>query len=640
MKTKPILITVGILVLLGGAFIFIRSRNLIKPKTDEINQFLYAFSNQINEGKADSLLADFDVNTPPRSLKKLINLLVGERDFNGKDKPLAAIHLDVDASTINVINSELIVAKVPAKFSRESFDTKWSILTLKIHQIGPHQFKIIQIDAREFLTDYFAYENLIKSKILSDKDLYSPITLKAFETAKQLKSKYDSVIWFGHLDNKTYFYVVKGKWSMGADIDGIYDAESHSRKKATGTYGMGLVSPDLKEIIPVEYDLIYNINGTFPGMVEVEKDNKKGFYDLEGKNTIPVEYDQIFPIDDEINLAVLKKGENFFYLKKDMSISEQADLKIADFFPKIRKIKSSITIDPAKFDVITECNSREVHDAIYIPPSYLFDLNLVDKVESFKNPLIKNLEEESHLDYNVNINDKNEEPENWFQATFYSIRDHFVGGRGDFYDSKNIVIVDKKKNRIFTHKIGVNYTPGDASELPEWICDVNNVKAINDSLFEVKTGAMFWVDLYDTVKTIVGGPYYHYLVVKNNKLEELPDKRSFGFTKYVKMDDSYLNGCYNLQIGTKYTNSQKKTIDHLTPEILRYMKNEIYADYRYQFKDKRWADVFQAFYSDESGTELKANLNVDDSLTTIDKYNINWINQKLKGTQEKSLASR
>ena len=61
MKTKPILITVVILALLAGAFLFIRSRNLVKPQTAEINQFLYAFSNQINEGRTDSLLADFDM---------------------------------------------------------------------------------------------------------------------------------------------------------------------------------------------------------------------------------------------------------------------------------------------------------------------------------------------------------------------------------------------------------------------------------------------------------------------------------------------------------------------------------------------------------------------------------------------------
>jgi hypothetical protein len=352
MKTKPILITVGILALLAGAFLFIRSRNLVKPKTDEINQFLYAFSNQINEGKTDSLLSDFDVNTPPRALKKLINLLVGKQDLNSKEKPLAAIHLDVDASTVNVVNSELIIAKVPAKFSRESFEPKWSILTLKIHQLGPHQFKIIQIDAREFLADYFAYENLIRSKIIADKDMYSPITLKAFETAKELKSRYDSVIWFGHLDNKTYFYVVKGKWDKDKDIE-------REKDSVIDPYKMGLVGPDLKEIIPVEYDLIHNINGTFPGMVEVEKDNKKGFFDLNGKITIPVNYEQIFPVDDESNLAVLKKGEDYFYLKKDMTISEKVDLKMSDFFSKIKMLSSQSNLYKDALSVITEYNSRD-----------------------------------------------------------------------------------------------------------------------------------------------------------------------------------------------------------------------------------------------------------------------------------------
>ena len=192
MKIKPILITLGVLVLLAGAFLFIRSRNLVKPKTAEINQFLYAFSNQINEGRTDSLLADFDVNTPPRSLKKLINLLIGKSELNSKDKPLAAIQLYVDGGAINIGNSELVGGEIPKKISRASVSDKWSILTLKIHQLGPHQFKIVQVDAREFLTDYFAYENLIRSKILAEKDMYSSITLKAFETAKQLKSKYDS----------------------------------------------------------------------------------------------------------------------------------------------------------------------------------------------------------------------------------------------------------------------------------------------------------------------------------------------------------------------------------------------------------------------------------------------------------------
>ncbi len=69
------------------------------------------------------------------------------------------------------------------------------------------------------------------------------------------------------------------------------------------------------------------------------------------------------------------------------------------------------------------------------------------------------------------------------------------------------------------------------------------------------------------------------------------------------------------------------------------MKNEIYADYAYQFKDKRWEEIFQGMQSYalpesyKDGNEIKPKLNagtVDDSLTVIDKYNINWISQKLK----------
>ena len=647
MKTKPILITLGIVALLAGAFLFIRGRNLVKPKTAEINQFLYAFSNQINEGRTDSLLADFDVNTPPRSLKKLINLLVGKSDLNSKDKPLAAIHLNVDASTISVINSDLIIVHVPAKFNRASFDEKWSILTLKIHQIGPHQFKIVQIDAQEFLTDFFAYENLIRSKILADKDMYSPITLKAFETSKQLKSKYDSVIWFGHLDNKTYFYVVKGKWDIDKNLFDKYVYSKYTDRYKNITidpYKMGLVGPDLKEIIPAEYDLIHNISGTFPGLIEVEEGDKKGFYNLAGKNIIPVKYDEIFPIEDDENLAVLKDGDNYFYLKKDTSISERADLKVNDFFSKIATNKGSMNIKPEKFPAITEYNSRELDGALYIPPSYLVDLSMIDKIQNVKNPLRKDVEDVVHVDYQIDFTDKQEEPENWFQAAFYSLKDHFIGGRGEFYNSKNLVIIDKRKNRVFSHEIRTDYTEDGSDAEFEGICNISEVKAINDSLFEVKAGASMYNDLYDSTKTITGGIYYHYLMVKNNKLIELPDKRTFGFTKYVKMDESYLNGCYNLLIGAgRYNEGQKKDIDHLTPEILRYMKNEIYADYRYEFKDKRWKEVFQNIeytYDKESHKLLEGNMTVDDSLTAIDKYNINWINQKLKSTQEKSLASR
>jgi hypothetical protein len=178
-------------------------------------------------------------------------------------------------------------------------------------------------------------------------------------------------------------------------------------------------------------------------------------------------------------------------------------------------------------------------------------------------------------------------------------------------------------------------------------CDVNVIKAINDSLFEVKSGATLDFELYDSTKNVVGGPYYHYFAIRNNTLVELPASRNFNFTKYVKMDDSYLTACYNMLIGAgAYDDREKKTIDEVNSEMLRYMKNEIYADYKYKFKDKRWQAVFTNPYpeTDKDGNAIppKLNASVEDSLTVIDKYNINWINQKLKGvkTAQNTLAAK
>jgi hypothetical protein len=644
MKTKPILIILGVTIMLGGAFFFIKSRYFAKPEKNEIAQFLSSFNNQLKSGRTDSLLSYFETNQKTKVFKRLINILAGKTGINGRSGALFNLSLDIDNSDIKILSADFASAKVPEQFTHESIAPKITVLTFKIHKVSAHKFKITQVNANKFMSDYIAYENFVKSKTLTDKDIYSPITLQAFETAKQLKTRYDSVIWFAHVDRKNFFYVVKGKWDMSKDIYEKYVYSKYTNRfkdSVIEPYKMGLVNSDLKEIIPPDYDLVHNINGTFPGMVEVEKDNKKGFYDLEGKIVVPVNYDQIFPIDDESNLAVLKSGDDYYYLKKDMSISEKTELKIKDFFTKIVKLRDSFNLNANSSSIVTEYNSREENGALYISPSYLVDLNMVEKVQEFKNPLRKDLNEEAHLNYKVDVSDKIEETDNWFEATFYSIRDHFIGGRGEFYDKKNLVIIDKKKNRVFTQNIATNYSP-DGGESLDGVCNINSIKAINDTLFEVKTGAVLWVDLYDSTKCIVGGPRFHYLSIKDNKLIELRGDRNFGFTKYVKMDDSYLNDCYNILVGSdQFDNRKKMNIDHLTPEILRYIKNEIYADYRYQFKDKRWNDIFVDMQSyDTQDPNKKNNVSVDDSLTDIDKYNINWINQKLKGNTDKKLAAR
>lgn len=638
MKTKPILIALASVILLAGTTCLLCCRNSAKPEKAEITQFLYGFSNRVNEGNAKALLALFEVNKAPKTLKRLANLLAGKKDMTGKGKPLARVDLDVDNSTIHVLDGDMVIANIPAKFSHDSLDSKKSLITLKIHQIAPHKFKIMQIDVRKFLTDYAEYANYVRSKTVPETDIFSPITLAAFKTAEQLKTRYDSVIWFAHVDKKTFYYVVKGKWDEDKDINRYKDS-------VIEPYKMGLLGPDLHEIIPVEYDLIHNIGGTFPGLVEVEKDKKKGFFDLEGKIVVPVNYDQIYPINDDVYLAALKNGSDYFYLKNDFSVSERVNLKIADFFYKIKYTGGDFDFYPNALSIVTEYNSRKENGIIYLAPSYLADLNLIERYKDFKNPLRKIAvvfgEEEDgiHKNYEVTFAGQSQQANNWIEAAFYSIKDYFLGGREGFYDKKSIVVIDRKNDRFFTSDIETDYSPmgGRLLEAP---CDVNNLRIINDSLFEVKVGAVLYFELYDTTKDVVGGPYYHYLKIKNNNLVELPNTRNFAFTKYVKMDNSYLSGCYNMLIGTGFNNKrERKTVEHVTPEMLRYMKNEIFADYAYKFKDKRWEEVFEgmdSYSKQRNDNNFPNNINVDDSLTEIDKYNINFLNQKIKEAQSRA----
>src|SRR5258708_2096318 len=158
MKTKPVLFSLAGIILIAGIFLFIHNKSSVKPGKDEINQFLNGFNNRIKEGNSVVLLTYFKIGRKTKALKRFVNLLAGKKDVSGKGKPVAGISLDVDASEIKIIDADWVIANIPAKFSHDSLNSKASVLTLKIHKIAPHKFKIIQADAKKVLTDFMASE--------------------------------------------------------------------------------------------------------------------------------------------------------------------------------------------------------------------------------------------------------------------------------------------------------------------------------------------------------------------------------------------------------------------------------------------------------------------------------------------------
>jgi len=351
---------------------------------------------------------------------------------------------------------------------------------------------------------------------------------------------------------------------------------------------------------------------------------------LQGKVIVPVEYDQIYPVTNDNALAALQKGSDFYWLNKDSTISAKATITLSEVLAQTSHL-GNFNQDGDNTDNVTEFNSREQHGTVYIPPAYLVDLGIFSTIEQFKNPLRKNIDfDDVSAKINVKLSNKAivQKGDNVFETAFYSIRNYFLGGRSAFYDTKRVVVIDKKRNQIYSNDINFDYTESEGSA--DTKCTEYSIKALNDSLFEIKISAAVEISLPGSghKEFLNGAPVYHYLYLRNNKLVEQKCNRIFSFTKYVKMNDRYLQGCY------EYTNQQT---DYLKPQYLRYVKNEIYADYNYKFNDTTWNETFSETMFDNY---KPINTSVDDSLTEIDKYNINWINQKLKAPESKKLASR
>jgi hypothetical protein len=617
MKTKPILTLAGAIALICGIMLFNQCKSAVNDK-DGINSFLSLFDMQVKGGQTGALLKNFDMPQKRGVVTQLLNMLCNKTGMQKNSKPNFKLELNTSDNDLATISGDITKATFSVKLTRDTLNIplKTTTLSFKIKKVANSVFKIVDVDATQLLKDYVDFDNLVRSRILSDKDIYSPETLAAFKVAEGLKGKYDTIPWFQHMGDKTFYFVVKGKMN----VDQVFGSYRH--KDTVATYKMGLVDLDQKEIIPVDFDLVHNIGATYPNLIEVEKDKKRGFYNLQGQAVLPAEYDQIFPLNDNDNLAVLRKGDDYYWWKNDYTVSDKdADLKITDLLPRIQAYGRSANLGESIMKNVTEQNSREDHGSVYLAPSYMVDWALLPAVQNFKNPLRRNVEYENASQlYELKFEGKNEET-NWLASAFYSIKDNYLGGREGLYIHKNVLVINKKNNRIYGHDISTDRSEGEGGAEFTAKCSINSLRTINDSLYEIKTGTAFSIMLRNG-SSMTGGPGYNYLTLKNDKLFELKNERYFGFTKYVKMDDSYLNDCYEI---TDDKGSSKNT--GINTELLRYMKNEIYGEYHYKFKDSVLLETFQGQFQYDND---KTNDNVDDSLTVIDKYNIAFINKKLQ----------
>jgi len=443
---------------------------------------------------------------------------------------------------------------------------------------------------------------------------------KAEPYIETLKKQYDTVAYYFVIDTNYYFYVVNGKWQ---------ETEDH-KEPNKGQFKIGLVDRFNNIIIPVEFDKIYNPNGTAENYIEVEKNNKRGLYHISGKNVAPAKYDYIYPAPVKKAIAQVKVGNRFGLLKADGSevFSENPSENPKAFqSPYVSKVA-----EKWKFDVLGEVvhlqpayNNFEEDDydiivgrRVVLTPSYILELGLAPYI--VKRITISN----NFFSATVKAEAKVDKVENWwgkFTAIFSKYYEEGISGRDYYVEKEGVYSVDE--NGVIKDKYEFSQKErnwGISTCENEELLIYANIKG--DSLLEVKRyRSHHYVGKQEKkILPYDNYPYYLYFRLNNNGgLVKLNSNRRYGFTKYVKIDDSYFKGCFANIIEDENAGKLIRT-EHLSLEEMELMKNEIFAEYGYIFTTPKWKDYFRkmSWYKPTSS-------DVNDKLNEVDKHNLEVI---------------
>ena len=215
MTTNRILKTIAAPLLICCAIMLSQCKHKVDDK-DGINSFLSLISLEVQNGQTDSLMNNFDLRKKSTIIKQLVNILCNKTGIAKNSTPIFKLALDMDNKTLEEGGPDITNATIPITLSRDtlSIQPTSTALSFKIKRVANSTYKIVDVDATKLIKEYVDFENMVRGKILSDKDIYSPQTLAAFKTAEELKAKYDSIPWFQHIGNKTYYFVVKGKMNL------------------------------------------------------------------------------------------------------------------------------------------------------------------------------------------------------------------------------------------------------------------------------------------------------------------------------------------------------------------------------------------------------------------------------------------
>ncbi len=439
---------------------------------------------------------------------------------------------------------------------------------------------------------------------------------------EKYKTQYSKIPYFTKFANGKYlFYVVQGNWK-----------EPKNDSFPKGGFKMGIIDEKGNVLLPIEYDKLYNPDGTVYGFIEIEKNGKRGLFNYSTKEMIAAHYDVIYRNRvNKLAIAIGRKGDKFCFIqdaKLAIEITNENDiprysrnLEMWGFDVQKQKVNLYSTVMLNWYYEIYAGNG------VYFMPSFMYELRcfpevsylvgdkkIADELKSKAPDSTRNMGDINMVGkFNGSIQEFREQRNGVF-AYLLSFYKEGVNGRSYFYDKKYLMTIDQHDKIISKSFVS------DFSRSLEGFCmdAPGYCRFLNDTLLESKKNDWSYSDTGKICRFDEMPVYTYFAIQKDGTINQCVSNRVFNFTKWVKIDSNYLSGCY-----VEYSPANYQVVNHLEIRDLDFMIQEIYADYGLIFTDKKWVDYFatQTWYKPRYNT-------VDSLLTNIDKQNLIFIKKK------------
>jgi hypothetical protein len=560
-----------------------------------VQMFLADFQSKLS-GPEEDFLKLFSTSQKKEEIAKAIAIL------QNRDTTAVSVKILFNEATANWEGSYLSV-QVPLEFIGKGDEQQSDKFSLKLFQRDGRYF-ISSLDAEDMYKHFSIMKmedaNALARRMASVKIYY--------DRARTLQKNYDSVIWYAHHKDMTYYYAVNGAFNFDS-----------LKKEVKQSYKMGLIDENGSVIVPVAFDLIGNPSINLKAAVEVKKDGKIGYYTLDGREIVPAVYEWLIPYEEQETIALVKRDsffgwldkkyvfhENFPSAKAEQSVKEFAYLT-SNTFSFGAQHNDLINV----FYPLTE-EFQSNGSGVIVPPAYFVRTGLFSSVED---RYLTDRRDSLIFQFGTEfIETKSQKPfsvSETIDAFISEFRARYVGGRQEFYMNYRITLVDKDRNIL------------------------SNVHAYGDHDFQFRKKSD---SLYESRATYEMGegfaqefnfPGYIYYRFDGRQFTQLMTNREFAFTEFVKMDSSYLTG--DFMVWDDKIEKQRKS-NFVSNKTLTYMRNEILAANGFAFKNSEQAQQFT--YAQWYKPTIDSYDEVYAKFSDIDRHNLDFLNRLVGSTPD------